>query len=316
MDDPVAGMNGQHFLVTGGAGFLGGHLVPALRARGAQVTIADRVAGAPSAEVSVRVVDLLEDDLEDLLAEGRYDGVFHLAGNAEVPLSVERPELDFRLNAGVTLRLLEALRKVSPAASFLLASTAAIYGEALDGPCRESQPADPVAPYGASKWMAESYTELYAREHGLRTRRARIFSMYGEGLRKHVVYDLIAKLAANPKRLEVLGDGGQVRDFLYVEDAVRALLAVQEHSPGQGEAVNVASGVPLTIRQLAQAVADAFGGSPEVAFGAAEAAGRSRSWMADVGRLRSLGFAPRHSLEDGLARTVAWYRETAAEAGA
>lgn len=307
-----AGMAGQRILVTGGSGFLGGHLVAALRARGDRVTIADRVGRSPFDDVPAVAVDLLEDDLHDLLAEGRFDGVFHLAGNVEVPLSVERPDVDFRLNATTTIRLLEALREAAPGAAMLLASTAAVYGEARDGVSSESHPANPVAPYGASKWMAESYAALYAERFGLRTTRARIFSMYGPGLRKHVVYDLVAKLHADPTRLEILGDGGQVRDFLYVEDAVRALMAILDASPGRGEVVNVGSGAPLSIGELARAVATACAATPELAFGAPEDAGRSRRWVADVSRLQALGFRPGVSLAEGLSRTVAWFRKDGA----
>jgi UDP-glucose 4-epimerase len=301
-------------LVTGGSGFLGGHLVAALRERGERVTIADRTGRSSFADVPVVAIDLLEDEVADLLSEGRFEGVFHLAGNVEVPLSVERPDHDFRLNVGTTLRLLEALRRVAPSTPMLLASTAAVYGEASDGPCLESQMPAPIAPYGASKWIAETYTELYARRFGLRTSRARIFSLYGPGLRKHVVHDLIAKLQADPERLEIHGDGLQVRDFLYVEDAVRALLSIHDAAARAGEVVNVGSGLPLSIMELAQAVARACGATPQLMLGAAEGPGRSRRWIADVSRLRALGFAPRVSLAEGLGRTVAWYRDAPAEA--
>jgi UDP-glucose 4-epimerase len=304
--------SGRHVLVTGGSGFLGGHLVPALVARGDAVTIFDRSGRAPCDGVAVEAVDLLEVDVGDRLSEGRYDAVFHLAGNVEIPLSVEHPDVDFRLNARITVRLLEALRRASPSTRLLLASTAAVYGEALDGPCPESQTPVPVAPYGASKWVAECYAALYARRLGVPTARARIFSMYGPRLRKHVVFDLIEKVERRPERLEVLGDGRQVRDFTYVEDAVRALLCIADRAPHAGEAVNVASGVPVTIAELAAAVGRAAGTSPEIAFVGTEGLGRSRRWMADVSRLRELGHRPRVGLDEGLARTVEWYREAAA----
>lgn len=301
-------------LVTGGSGFLGGHLVAALRARGDRVTIADRQGLSRFEDVPVHAIDLLEDDLADFLSEGRFESVFHLAGNVEVPLSVERPDLDFRLNAGMTLRLLEAMRRAAPGAKLLFTSTAAVYGEALDGPCPETQTPAPVAPYGASKWMAERYAALYARHCGLHTKSARIFSMYGPGLRKHVVFDLIAKLHADPDELVVQGDGQQVRDFSYVEDAVRALLAIHDGSPGRGEAVNVASGAPLSIVELARAIAAASGVAPRIRFDGEAGAGRSQRWIADVGCLRSFGFDSRVPLAEGLARTVAWYRREIAPA--
>jgi len=302
-------------LVTGGSGFLGTHLVRALLARGDEVTVLDRAGTTPCAGAAVVAADLLEADAAPLLADGRFHAVFHLAGNVEVPLSVERPDLDLALNAETTLRMLEALRRAAPATGLLLTSTAAIYGEAPEGPCAESQPPAPVAPYGASKWVAESYVALYARRFGLRTSRARIFSMYGPGLRKHVVHDLIAKLHRDPGRLAVSGDGEQVRDFIYVEDAVAALLRIADVSPGRGEAVNVARGEPVRIADLARAVGRACGASPRIEFVGGEGPGRSRRWLADVSRLAGLGFRPRVGLEEGLARTVAWYRETSAADG-
>jgi len=304
--------SGRHFLVTGGSGFLGSHLVPALVARGDAATVLDRAGRAPCEGVAVETVDLLETDVADFLAAGRFDGVFHLAGNVEVPLSVERPDLDFALNAGTTVRLLEALRRAAPRTRLLLASTAAVYGEALAGPCSERQPPTPVAPYGASKWVAECYVALYARRHGLPTVRARIFSMYGPGLRKHVVFDLVRKAHPRPARLEVLGTGEQVRDFIFVEDAVQALLCLADRAPHAGEAVNVARGEPVRIAELARAVAAACGTEPELAFVGREEPGRSQRWMADVSRLHGLGHRSRVSLEEGLARTVAWYRREVA----
>jgi len=309
----VVGMSGsgRKVLVTGGSGFLGSHLVRALLARGEVVTVLDRSGRAPCEGVRVEAVDLLEADLAALLAEGRYERVFHLAGNVAVPFSVEHPDRDFALNAVATVRLLEALRRASPRTRLLLTSTAAVYGEAHEGPCAESQRPAPVAPYGASKWVAECYAELFARQYGLATTRARIFSMYGPGLRTQVVFDLIAKLQARPDRLEVLGDGQQVRDFLYVEDAVAALLRIADRAAHEGEVINVASGTPVTIAELARAVADACGLSPEIAFVGDEGPGRSKRWIADITRLDALGDRSLVPLDEGLARTVAWYRTDA-----
>jgi UDP-glucose 4-epimerase len=315
-DSAAAAVGGRRILVTGGSGFLGTHLVRALLGRDAEVTVVDRTGRPPASGVETLTLDLLEDDLGDVLACRPFDFVFHLAGNVEVPLSVERPDLDLAANAGATLRVLEALRRASPRTGLLLTSTAAVYGEAPDGPCPETQPPTPVAPYGASKWLAEAYTDLFARQDGLRTVRARIFSMYGPGLRKHVVHDLIEKVHRDPERLEVLGDGGHVRDFLYVEDAVEALVHLSESAPCRGEAWNVASGRPVSIAELARAVCRASGVAPSIEFVGEATPGTSRRWIADVSRLRALGVVPRVPLDEGLARTVAWYRRTTAGARA
>ncbi len=299
---------GRRVLVTGGGGFIGRHLCTALAERGAKVTAADRSPEPIHPDVSVVPIDLLSADLAPLLRDGAFASVFHLAGNVEVPFSVAHPGEDLALNAELTLRVLEALERTLPEARLLLTSTAAVYGEAAEGPCDEETPAAPVAPYGASKWLAEQYVALHARRHGRPATSVRLFSVYGPGLHKLVVHDLIAKVERDPDRLEVRGDGAQVRDFTYVSDAVEALLLVSQRAPAAGEVINVASGVPVTIAELARAVCDAAGVDAKIDFVGAEAAGVSQRWIADPSRLRALGYAPKVSLAEGLAHTVAWYR--------
>ncbi len=307
------GLSGARTLVTGGTGYLGSHLVEYLVEAGAVVHVVSRSAPGPNLVACAdrfthREVVLQRDPLEPIFDEGPFDLVFHLAGQVEVPRSVDAPLLDLESNATLTLRLLEAIARGAPEARLVFASTVAVYGDAGDGVFAESGACEPVSPYGASKWLAERYVAQHAAARGGRAATARLFSTFGPRLRKHVVHDLMRKLAADPNELRVQGDGRQVRDFLYVRDVVRALVHLACEAPARGEVYNVASGEPISIGDLARAIAEAMTLTPEIVFGEPEAAGVAQRWRADVSRLHALGFRPEWSLRSGLAETVDWFR--------
>jgi UDP-glucose 4-epimerase len=301
-------------LVTGGAGFIGTHLVRRLAADGADVTVVDDLS-APSARpvpagVTWHRLRLPDPRLRTIVSEGRFDRIYHLAGAAYVPPSIEDPTGDLGNNAGVTLDVLEAVRRGSPATPVVYTSSAAVYGSPTELPISERTPIAPVSPYGVSKYAAEQYVSLYAGLHGLRTASLRLFSVFGPGQRKQVVFDLIAKLAADPDNLEVIGAGTEMRDFVFVEDVVAAAIAVMERGPLTGEAYNVASGCGITIGELAGHVTDLLGLSPVVSYTGEVRPGDALHWVADITRLRGLGFAPAVSVRDGVRRVAAWYAET------
>jgi UDP-glucose 4-epimerase len=298
-------------LVTGGAGFIGTHLVRRLVADGAHVTVVDDLS-APSAQaVPAGVVwhrlRLPDPRLRGLVADGRFDRVYHLAGAAYVPPSIDDPGGDLANNADVTLSVLEAVRHGSPGTPVLYTSSAAVYGSPTTLPIPEDAPIVPVSPYGVSKYAAEQYVSLYARLHGLRAASLRLFSVFGPGQRKQVVFDLIAKLAADPTRLEVLGAGTEMRDFVFVEDVVGAAVAVMARAPLAGEVYNVASGEGVTIKQLVAHVTAVLGVSPRVRYTGEARPGDALHWVADVTRLRALAYAPAVNLREGVRRVADWF---------
>jgi UDP-glucose 4-epimerase len=182
-----------------------------------------------------------------------------------------------------------------------------VYGEPTQMPIREDAPLDPISPYGVSKLAGERYAAVFAKLYGLRVTSLRLFSVYGPRQRKQVVYDILTKLRANPKQIEVLGDGSQTRDFTFVTDVVQALLLVGEKAPAQGEAYNVATGKPYTIAELVQAWAVELGVSPKINFSGSVRPGDPERWEVDISKLRGLGYEPRTELPDGLRRIREWY---------
>jgi len=302
-------------LVTGGAGFIGSHLVERLVQRGLRPTVADDLStGSLDNLAAVRDrVDVAVGGLQDLLSRRalgieRFDYVFHLAGNSYIPTSVEDPSLDFQSNLAGTLALLQALRSSARHPICVVASSAAVYGDPATLPIRESHPTVPISPYGVSKLGAESYAAVYARLYGLPAVSLRLFSAYGPRQKKQVVYDLLAKLDRDPEELEVIGDGTQERDLSFVTDVVEAFLLAATRAPARGEALNVATGASVTIAELVSALCRARGVSPRVRYTGRTRPGDAGRWRVDVSAIRALGYEARTPLESGLRSILAWMR--------
>lgn len=307
----------KRLLVTGGCGFMGSHLVEELIRQGADVTVVNRsVAGKPDhlrhIRNAIRIVytDLRGNAFETLLGDGRYDAVFHFAGTASVSQSVAAPYTAFDNNLVTTLRLLELLRLRCPDTAVLMASSAAVYGNPVRLPMVETDPTNPISPYGATKLAIEHYAAVYSRLYHIPVASLRFFSVYGPRQRQLLVYDLIAKLHANPDALTLLGDGAETRDLIHARDGAKAATAVFEHGKLAGETYNVAAGQPRSVMDIARTVAWVMKVDPEITTTGQGRAGDPINWGADIGKLRQLGFTPGITLEEGVAETIAWYRAT------
>lgn len=306
---------GRVVVVTGAAGFIGTHLTDRLLELGAAVRAMDH---QPEAEFGARprpgsgrlsyVRRSLRDaaPFEGLLAGS--DVVFHLAANASVPLSTSDPALDFALNVGGTQRLLDEFRRLGRG-RLVFASTASVYGEPLRDLIDEEHPLRPQSPYAGSKLAAEFLIDAYARCYDFDQVRLRLFSTFGPGQRKYVMFDLLEKLRLNPRHLEVLGTGLQMRTYSYVEDSVHAFLLVGAEPAARGQVFNMAGDRPVTIRELAELVVRQVGTiQPEISYSGKSWPGDIVRLVGDDSRLRSLGYAPVVGLEQGLQRLIEWYR--------
>ena len=298
--------------VTGGAGFLGSHVVEALVAGGRSVTVVDDFSTGLEANLAGLKVGVLRRSLrdgamEDALRSEQPEVIFQLAGDALVARSVADPTADCERNLLATLALLEAVRRASPESKVLFASTGAVYGERAEKPFQETDGVWPISPYAVAKLAAERYCYAFAHTYGLRTCSLRLFSVYGPRQTKQVVYDLIRKIHANPEELTLFGDGTQERDFSHSRNIVDAFLLAAEKADFHGEVINVAGDEIVTIRQLAEMLCETMGAHPRLAFTGQRRPGDSQRWVADTSRLRGLGYRPRVALSEGLRDTVKWY---------
>jgi UDP-glucose 4-epimerase len=192
----------------------------------------------------------------------------------------------------------------------IYASSAAVYGDPQRMPIQEIDLTIPISPYGVGKLSAERYIAVYSRLYGLRAASMRLFSVYGPRQRKQVVFDLIRKMIQDPSEVSIYGDGTQVRDFNYVEDTSRSMIIAAEHAPLLGEVYNVASGKEFSIGELVESLCHILCIKPKLIYSGAVRPGDPEKWSVDISRLMGLSYQPQVSLEDGLRRTVEWYRAT------
>lgn len=246
--------------------------------------------------------------LRDLLAELSPTVCAHCAGRASVPQSFEDPGADYRAGPPLVFELLDSLRLYSRATKFIFLSSAAVYGNPVALPVREIDPPAPVSPYGYHKWQAEQLCTEFAALYGLATANLRIFSAYGHGLRRQVVWDICYKLTHQDEPT-LQGTGTETRDFIHAADVARAVYCLSASSIQPGQTYNLATGRETSIASLAATLSRLLSPCPQAQFDGVVPPGMPRNWRADISKIASLGFQPRIALEEGLAEVVTWYRQ-------
>jgi len=308
-------MQGTRVLVTGGAGFIGSHLVEHLGARNEVVVLDDLSTGSlrnletVPRDVRVKRASILNRKTLATAMQGT-DLVYHLAAKTSVPDSVAHPEAYWRTNVQGTLGVLKAAVD-SKARRVVFASSAAVYGNSEMNPKVETMRPAPASPYATSKMVGEFACEEIASLKGLETVVVRIFNAYGPrqdptSPYASVIAKFCASVAAN-EGIEIYGDGGQTRDFLYVGDLTAALELAGER-PVSGEIINVGSGSTTSVNEVARLLSE-VAGVPIRTKRIGPRPGDVRDSRADITKAaEKFGFAPRISLREGLERTLAWYR--------
>jgi UDP-glucose 4-epimerase len=294
-------------LITGAAGFLGRYVARHFAGQKYKVVGIDCVppenASVPAQGV-YRQLQLPSPRFAELLREYRPTICVHCAGRASVGLSVEDPASDFQAGPPLTFELLNALRAL-PSCKFVFLSSAAVYGNPRTLPISEDQIPAPLSPYGYHKLQSELLCEEFAKVYNLRTASMRIFSAYGSGLRRQVVWDICRK-ALSDDGVILHGTGSESRDFIHAIDIARAVAVIAASASMHGETYNVATGREVLIRDLARLILDSMGNPRPLTFDGAVPAGTPLNWQADISRLGALGFAPSVSLEQGLRTFTVW----------
>jgi len=301
------------YLVTGGAGFIGSHLVEALVNNGACVRVLDDFSTGRLENLAgiIGRIELIEGDVSDpdvaRQAVTGCDYVLHLAAVASVQASLEDPQRVHRVNAGGTLNVLEAARQ-SRTRRIVMASTTALYGDHSALPLREELEPRPLSPYAASKAAGEAYCSAFYASYGLPTVALRFFNVYGPRQDPTNPYSgvisIFANLMSQGKRPTIYGDGEQTRDFVYVADVVRAILLACKREEATGGVFNVAGGFQTSILHLAAALNQVLGTDLAPIFAPARA-GEVRFSQGNTSRAQEvLSWKAQVSLREGLSQLI------------
>jgi UDP-glucose 4-epimerase len=310
-----AAFEGRSILVTGGAGFVGGRLAQRLVEHGARVTVLDDLftglvetvpADARFVEGSVTDVALVR----KLVGEASL--VFHLAAR-NIIASTKNPRDDYETNIGGTLNVLMAARETGPE-RVLYTSSASVYGNPRSIPINEDDGLVLLSPYAVSKLGGENYCSAFYESYGLPVAVVRYSNVYGAGQRPDNPYcGVVSKFfaaASGGMPLSIHGDGMQTRDFTYVDDAVDATLLAAIHPRAEGEVFNIGTGIETSVLELAQRVASVVGRPAEILTVDRRDVDNIRRRVVNIEKIRRmLRWSPQVTLEDGLARTAAWFVE-------
>ena len=302
-------------LVTGGAGFIGSHIVDGMVAKGYRVLVLDNLSSGRRENLhsaaELRILDIRSDEAAELIQTERPDVIFHLAAQMDVRRSTEDPAYDASVNVLGTLNLLTAAEKADTR-QFIFASTGgAIYGEQDVHPAPEGHPERPVSPYGVSKLAGERYMYYFHVQYGLDVTCMRFANVYGERQNPHGEAGVVAiflKLLYDGKQPIINGDGMQTRDYIHVSDVVRANIAAIG-CPGFN-IFNVGTGIESTVVELYDGIRSAAGSELQATHGPGKP-GEQRRSSVDASKLRSeLGVPEPLALSEGLQRTADWFRDT------
>jgi nucleoside-diphosphate-sugar epimerase len=315
------------YTVTGGAGFIGSHLTEELLRRGHQVRVADNFSTGKRENIDAAVrasgvktpaaLDIVEGDLADLeVARRAVEGsqfVLHQAAIPSVPRSVKDPISSNRANIDGTLNVLVAARDAG-VKRVVFAGSSSEYGDTPTLPKHEAMPTNPLSPYALQKVVGEEYLRLFTRLYGLETVSIRYFNVFGPrqdpGSPYSGVISLFIKWLLAGQAPTIYGDGGQTRDFTYVSNVVDGVLRACEAPEASGEAINVATEGRISLNELLAVLQGIIGTNLTATYGPPRA-GDVRDSQASIDKAkRLLGYAPTVPFEEGLGRTVAWFRES------
>ena len=292
-------------LVTGGAGFIGSHVVDKLIEKGYEVTIYDNLSSGKAEFINEDAefikLDLVR-DAKKIKLKG-FDEVWHIAANPDVRMGELAPEKIYENNIQATYNLLEAMRR-DRVTKIIFASTSTVYGEAKI-PTQEDHPTYPISIYGASKLACEALIFSYCHTFDMQSWIYRFANVIGRRSNHGVIFDFIQKLLKNPKKLEILGDGEQNKSYIYIDDCIDAIffgLKAKE----QINVFNIGSDDQIKVKRIAQIVSEAMNLNPEFIF-----TGGRRGWKGDIPvmflsneKLKRLGWRPKYNSEKAVKKTV------------
>ncbi|MBS1946962.1 MAG: NAD-dependent epimerase/dehydratase family protein [Bacteroidetes bacterium] len=296
----------KNILVLGSEGFMGSNAVSYFSGKGYEVYKADIILQEADHYMAINPE---QPDFASLFSNQQFDCCINATGAANVQFSFNQPALDYTLNVSNVFHILNAIRLYNPACKFINFSSAAVYGNPQSLPVSEQCGASPVSPYGMHKLYSEQICREFTEFFSLKTISLRIFSAYGEGLKKQLFWDLFRKIKSSPNNsIELFGTGNESRDFIYIWDIMHAIEIIIGAAQFEGEAINVASGKEVNIKDAVELFVSFIQPGTNVVFKGKNKKGDPLNWMANISLLASKGFSPSFSFEEGLKKTAHWMK--------
>jgi len=295
-------------LITGAAGFIGRYVAKEFSSQGYEVVgmgwgkFPDHVLWGVSTWHECEVT------LETLCAFANTpDVIVHCAGGSSVGYSVEYPRQDFCRTVDATSYVLEYMRLHSPDSKLVYPSSAAVYGQVNVVPILEDIELSPISPYGSHKLMAEQLCQMYARQYHLSIAIVRLFSIYGEGLRKQLLWDACQKLSQGDRTF--FGTGEEIRDWLHVHDVSKFLMVAKTYADSSCPIVNVGSGEGVKVRDILNHLSCALGHNEVIEFSSQPKAGDPNAYIADISKIDAWGWQAYIDWHQGISDYVIWYQQ-------
>ncbi|MDZ4710684.1 MAG: NAD-dependent epimerase/dehydratase family protein [Saprospiraceae bacterium] len=298
----------KHILILGSEGFIGNHLIGYFRTEGYTVSGCDLFDTPRRRNYQYYKVSRLSPEWEELFSGSSFNFCINAAGSGNVPYSMSHPVQDFEANTFDTVRILDVLRRINRDCRYLHISSAAVYGNPDRLPVPEAFPTTPVSAYGWHKLMAEQVCKEYQDLFGVSISVVRPFSVYGEGLKKQLFWDICSKLEVSDT-IQLLGTGFESRDFIHISDLTALIEVILLCSAFQGEVFNAASGIETTIQDIAKIFENYYGGEKSIHFSKEVRNGDPLNWRADISKIKSLGFRPSIRLEEGVKQYIQWFQQ-------
>ncbi len=292
-------------LIIGSKGFIGSHCIKYFGAEHHQVFGADII---PDKQKNYTFLEKDNTNFEQLFIKNKYDVCINASGSANVAFSFQNPYTDFNLNVANVSKILDAIYKYNKECKFINFSSAAVYGNPQYLPIDENHPLKPISPYGLHKLQSEKLLYEYSKFFGLKTISLRVFSAFGEGLKKQLFWDLYQK-SLNKHDIDLFGTGKETRDFIYIKDLVRAIEIIINKADFTGEAVNIANGFEYSIKEVVKSFFELFNPEIKINFTGKNKKGDPINWKSDISKLKALAYKPKYTINDGLKNYVKWLKE-------
>ncbi len=295
----------MNILILGCKGFIGSHLCNNFLHSNNNVVGVDVMETPASINYTYIKVSRLSTHWDSIFAKHNFDICINASGSGNVSYSVDNPLIDFEANALDVIKILDAIRLYNPICKYIHISSAAVYGNPTKLPIAENDLIQPISPYGFHKQISETICKEYATLYNIPVVILRPFSIFGNGLRKQLIWDLCIKMNSN-KNVELFGTGDESRDFIHIADFVQAVNYIISDSDFKCATYNIASGKETTIKEVANIFEKYF--QKEISFNGKTKAGDPVNWIASMDALKSIGYLPKINFEEGIIEYITWFK--------